>query len=153
MTSDGAVFVSRLRRARGGALVLLAAKEFKRVPNHGQLALFLLGLLVLPLLQPQSSLYEDGISFLEILRDHLTALPEKRHVNEGHFLAFLTSCGGVVVIDRESELRNGVSACGELGFGIAGEVGIRVRRIGQFRVAALARDDWRESVGALGQSP
>src|SRR5687768_12782768 len=71
-------------------LSVAAADELKVLDHHGQLAAFAAALLVLPAIELQPPLDEDGLALGEVLVDHLGGLGEGRAVNEGGFLAVLT---------------------------------------------------------------
>src|ERR1043166_7349811 len=96
------------RRSSGAAFRHLARiHELKSLEHDAELALFLVGLLVVPGIQTQAPLDEDRPPFLEILSNRFGLATERIDVHESHFFLLLPAfiCPGA--INRQAELRDG----------------------------------------------
>src|SRR5690606_9287908 len=83
---------------------------------------FLAGVLVVPLIQFQPTLDEEGAALAKVLSDDLGLLSPCVDVDEGHLLPALAGFRPVGAVDRQSEPGDGLALGCVPQFGIASEV-------------------------------
>jgi len=104
------------------AIRAFGIKERKAFQNHTELAPFLAGLFIIPLIEAKPAFNQNRTAFLEILGNDL-GLPAKRvHINKGDLFFRFTRFVLLGAIHGEADFTDGESFRGVAKFGITGQI-------------------------------
>ena len=91
---------------RAAATTAAITKELKLFEHYAHPAALFLGVLVLPLVELESTLDEERASLRAILRDRFALFAPRFDVYEDHLLAAFAGLHLKLAVDREAELAN-----------------------------------------------
>src|SRR5687768_10292802 len=97
-------------------------EKLELLQHHPHLAAFLLGVLVLPLIELQSTLHEKGPAFYAILGDRLALFAPGLDIDEDDFLAAFSGLQFELPVNREAKLAYWRPLGRHAQLGVAGEI-------------------------------
>ena len=105
-----------------GWSVLLTAEKLKLFENHLELGAFLVGVLVLPLVEAKATFDVEGATLGDVLGDGLALFAPGFDVHKDGLFALLAGFEFEFAGDSEAELADGRSLGCDAEFGVAGEI-------------------------------
>jgi len=89
------------------AFAVSAAKKLKTFHDDAELAAFLAGLFVIPLVELQTAFHEQRAALFHVLRERFSLPAKSVHIHKGHFFLLLARFGGPVAVHRKADFGDG----------------------------------------------
>src|SRR4051794_36165872 len=95
--------------ATSAAFAISATEKLKTFHDHAELAAFLTGLLIVPLVELQTAFHEQRAALFHVLRERFSLPAKSVHIHKGHFFLLLARFRGPIAIHREADFGDGHS--------------------------------------------